>query len=110
MAANFTAARVWQGQRRFACFATPSRPARPPQDCWAQKADERREERFYWICARITLIDLATFPHLGFVAVICIFLIQIVALAALARKYADENIAIAIDKIIASICDRFGWK
>ncbi|WP_244433451.1 hypothetical protein [Bradyrhizobium japonicum] len=53
---------------------------------------------------------MATFPHLGFVAVICIFLIQIVALAALARKYADENIAIAIDKIIASICDRFGWK
>ncbi len=60
--------------------------------------------------ACITLIDLATFPHLGFVAVICIFLIQIVALAALVRKYADENIAIAIDKIIASICDRFGWK
>ncbi|MCP1745697.1 hypothetical protein ABIF65_007373 [Bradyrhizobium japonicum] len=53
---------------------------------------------------------MATFPHLGFVAVICIFPIQIVALAALARKYADENIAIAIDKIIASICDRFGWK
>ncbi|MHC2294403.1 hypothetical protein [Bradyrhizobium barranii] len=74
-----------------------------------KEADERREERFYWICACITLIDLATFPHLGFVAVICIFLIQIVALAALARKYADENIAIAIDKIIASICDEL-WR
>nr|WP_249788950.1 hypothetical protein [Bradyrhizobium sp. BRP19] len=75
-----------------------------------KEADERREERFYWICACIALIDLATFPHLGFVAVICVFLIEILALAALARKYADENIAIAIDKIVASICDKFGWK
>lgn len=90
-------------------FRDAESPPRPPQDCWAQKADERREERFYWICARITLIDLATFPHLGFVAVICIFLIQIVALAALARKYADENIAIAIDsRPLRSRIDR-GW-
>lgn len=75
-----------------------------------KEADERREERFYWICACAALVDLATFPHTGFVAVICVFLIQLLVLAGLARKYADEEIAIGVDRIIASICDRFGWR
>ncbi|MGM5020168.1 hypothetical protein [Tardiphaga sp. 367_B4_N1_1] len=75
-----------------------------------KESDERREERFYWICACILLLDLATFPHLGFVAVICVFLIELLVFAGLARKYADENIAIAVDRIIASVCDKFTWK
>lgn len=66
---------------------------------------ERREERFYWICACVVLLDLATFPYLGFVAIICVFLIELLGLAALARKYADERIVIAIDRTVASI-----WK
>lgn len=75
-----------------------------------KESDERREERFYWICACVLLLDLATFPHLGFIAVICVFLIELLALAGLARKYADERIAIAVDRIIASVCERFNWK
>lgn len=75
-----------------------------------KEADERREERFYWIGSCVVLLDLATFPHLGFIAVICVFLIELLVLAGLARKYADERIAIAVDRIIASICEKFGWK
>ena len=68
---------------------------------------ERREERFYWICACVVLMDLATFPYLGFVAIICVFLIELLGLAALARKYADERIVIAIDRMVASIWKKF---
>jgi hypothetical protein len=52
-------------------------------------------------------MDLATFPYLGFVAIICVFLIELLGLAALARKYADERIVIAIDRMVASIWKKF---
>ncbi|MDE2468928.1 MAG: hypothetical protein KGL35_09335 [Bradyrhizobium sp.] len=69
-----------------------------------------REERFYWICACVVLMDLATFPHLGIVAIICVFLIELLVLAVLARRYADERIVIALDRIVASIWKKFRWK
>jgi hypothetical protein len=64
---------------------------------------ERRQERFYWILACVVLMDLAAFPSLGVVAIICVFLIELSGLAVLARKYADERIVAAIDRIVASI-------
>jgi hypothetical protein len=66
-----------------------------------------REERFYWICACVVLVDLATFSDLGVLAIICVFLIELLVLAVLARKYADERIVIALDRIIASIWKKF---
>jgi hypothetical protein len=37
-------------------------------------------------------------------------LIEMLVLAGFARKYADERIAIAVERIIAAICEKFGWK
>jgi len=71
---------------------------------------ERREERFYWICACVVLMDLATFPRLGFFAILCVFLIELLGLAALARKYADERIVIAIDRTVTSIWNKVRGK
>jgi len=75
-----------------------------------KEADERREERFYWICGTTVLIDIASFPHIGWIGIICIFVLEIAILFGLARKYADEKIAIALERILISICEKFGWK
>jgi hypothetical protein len=50
---------------------------------------------------------LATFSDLGVLAIICVFLIELLVLAVLARKYADERIVIALDRIVASIWKKF---
>lgn len=89
---------------------TVPRPLAALEAALQKELHERREERFYWICACVVLMDLATFPRLGVVAIICVFLIELLGLAALARKYADERIVIAIDRVVTSIWNKFRWK
>lgn len=91
----------------------PGTEAAPPlaalEAALQKELDERRHERFYWICACVVLMDLAAFPRLGIVAIICVFLLELFGLAALASKYADERIVVAIDRIVASIRKRVRW-
>jgi hypothetical protein len=100
----------------FSTIASKSTPTKVDESAAAlelalqKEADERREERFYWICGSTVLIDIASFPHIGWIGIICIFVLEIAILFGLARKYADEKIAIALERILISICEKFGWK
>lgn len=51
-----------------------------------REIDDRRGERFHWIIACTILLDLATFPHLTWIGIICIFLLEVLALIGMARR------------------------
>jgi hypothetical protein len=74
-----------------------------------REMDSRREERFYWILFCTILADMAMFPHMTWIGIICIFLLEVVALIGLAKRLGSENVSILLDHLFYSICEKLGW-
>ena len=74
-----------------------------------REMDGRREERFYWILFATILADMAMFPHMSWIAVICTFLLEIIALIGLAKRLGSEHVSMLLDYLFHSICEKLGW-
>lgn len=73
-----------------------------------READSRREERLYWILVCTIFFDVATFPHLSWIAVVCVFLLEVVTLLGLARRLGNEYVVILMERLFLTICDKIG--
>ena len=65
--------------------------------------DARKEERFYWCFAITVSIDMAAFQHLGFIAIIAIFILQLILLVGLARLFGVETVVVLIEKVLSEL-------
>lgn len=73
-----------------------------------KETDGRQEDRFYGIAIGTVLVDMAVFPHLSVVGIICIFLLEIVVLLGLARRLGNEFITILLSHLFHKLCERLG--
>ncbi|HWK96228.1 MAG TPA: hypothetical protein VNR39_12480 [Pseudolabrys sp.] len=73
-----------------------------------REVDDRREERFYWILVSVVLADMAMFPHMSWVSVVCTFLLEVITLIGLAQKLGNEKISILLDYLFHQICEKIG--
>jgi hypothetical protein len=72
-----------------------------------KEADERREERFCWIFVCAFFVDLATFQHLNWIGVIFVFLLEVIFLIVMARKYANEEIVMLLQRVFNAVTEKF---
>jgi hypothetical protein len=73
-----------------------------------KETDGRQEDRFYGIAIGTVLMDMAVFQHLPWIGIICIFLLELVILLGLARRFGNEHVTILLDYLFHKLCERIG--
>lgn len=73
-----------------------------------KEMDGRQEDRFYSIAIGAVLIDMAVFPHQSWIGIVCIFLLELVILLGLAKRFGNEHITILLDYLFHKFCERIG--
>ena len=73
-----------------------------------KEVDGRQEDKFYSIAIGTVLIDMAMFQHLSWIGIVCIFLLELVILLGLAKRYGNEHITILLNYLFHKFCERIG--
>lgn len=73
-----------------------------------REMDGRQEDRFWAFAIGAILLDMAVFQHLSWIAIICIFLLEIVVLLGLAKRLGNEHATILLDYLFHQFCERIG--
>lgn len=73
-----------------------------------KELDGRQEDRFYGLLIGTVLLDIIAFEHLPWVGIICVFLLQLVILLAIARRLGSEHITILLDYLFYQLCEKIG--
>lgn len=73
-----------------------------------KETDGRQEDRFYGIAIGTVLIDMAVFQHLSWIGIVCIFLLELVILLGLAKRFGNEHVTILLDYLFHKFCERIG--
>jgi hypothetical protein len=73
-----------------------------------KETDGRQEDRFYGIAIGAVLIDMAVFQHLPWIGIVCIFLLELVILLGLAKRFGNEHVTILLDFLFHKLCERIG--
>jgi hypothetical protein len=73
-----------------------------------KEMDGRQEDRFYAIAIGTVLIDMAVFQHLSWVGVVCIFLLELVILLGLAKRFGSEHVTILLEYLFHQFCEKIG--
>lgn len=73
-----------------------------------KEIDGRNEDRFYAFGIGTILLDMAMFPHLPIVGILCVFVLEIVILLGLARRLGNEHVTILLDYLFHKLCERIG--
>ena len=73
-----------------------------------KEMDGRQEDKFYSIAIGAVLIDMAVFQHLPWVGIISIFLLEIVILLGLAKRFGSEHVTILLNYLFYQICEKIG--
>jgi|GEM_PF-5924233 len=73
-----------------------------------KELDGRQEDKFYSIAIGAVLIDMAVFQHLPWIGIVCIFLLELVILLGLAKRFGIENVTILLDYLFHKFCERIG--
>lgn len=70
-----------------------------------KETDGRQEDKFYSFAIGTVLFDAAIFPHQSWIGIICIFLLEIVLLIALAKRLGNEFITMLLMRVFHRILE-----
>lgn len=73
-----------------------------------KETDGRNEDRFYAFAIGTVLFDAAIFQHVSWIGVVCIFLLEIVILLGLAKRWGNEHVTILLNYLFHKFCERIG--
>lgn len=73
-----------------------------------KEMDGRQEDRFYSIAIGTVLLDMAVFPHLSAIGIVCIFVLEIIILLGLAKRLGSEHVTILLDYLFHQLCKWIG--
>lgn len=73
-----------------------------------KETDGRQEDRFYGIAIGTVLMDMAVFEHLPWIGIVCIFLLELVILLGLAKRFGNEHVTILLNYLFHKLCERIG--
>jgi hypothetical protein len=73
-----------------------------------KETDGRQDDRFYGIAIGTVLIDMAVFEHMPWIGIVCVFLLELVILLGLAKRFGNEHITILLDYLFHKFCERIG--
>src|SRR5690242_17268962 len=64
-----------------------------------KEIDGRQDDKFWAFFIGTILIDIATFQHMPWVGIVCVFLLELVGLLGLAKRYGNEFATIMLAHI-----------
>jgi hypothetical protein len=73
-----------------------------------KETDGRNEDRFYSIAFIVILVDAIIFKDLSWIAVVCIFLLELIVLLGLAKRLGNEHISILLEILFHRLCELLG--
>jgi|SRR5882724_4284525 len=73
-----------------------------------QEIDGRQQDKFYSIAIGTVLLDMAVFEHIPWIGIVCIFLLELVILLGLAKRFGNEHVTILLDYLFHKFCERIG--
>jgi len=73
-----------------------------------KEMDGRQEDKFWAFFIGTILLDMAMFQHLPWIGIICVFLLELVGLLGLAKRFGNEFATILLAHLYQNFCDWIG--
>jgi len=71
-----------------------------------KEMDARQEDKFWAFFIGTIFLDMAMFQHLPWIGIVCVFLLELVGLLGLAKRFGNEFATILLAHLYQNFC---GW-
>jgi hypothetical protein len=73
-----------------------------------KEIDGRNEDKFYFISFGVILLDALIFKDMSSVAIVCLFLLELIVLLGLAKRFGNEHVSILLEILFHRVCKLLG--